>query len=154
MPVPSTPQSLSREIQRPVESSAELVCTCGLPGNIIELNQAVEWVTGYSREEALWMNARDFLNGSDRDRIIEKILAQPGPPAQPHRLAIRTKGGGLLNLNVTARLVFENGIPVAIQATGCVAGVDSGDGGFTHHLKQLHRLSTASYDSVEQVFAP
>src|ERR1700730_1468271 len=117
MPVPSTPQSLSREIQRPVEPSAELVCACDLAGNIIELNEAVELVTGYSREEALWMNARDFLNGSDWDRIIEKILAQSGSPAQPHRLTIRTKDGGLVSLNVTARLVFENGDPVAVQAT-------------------------------------
>ena len=140
-------------MQRPVEPSAELMCTCDLAGNIIELNEAAELVTGYSREEALWMNARDFLNGSVWDRIIEKILAQPDGPAQLHRLNIRTKDGRLVSLNVTARLVFENGGPVAVHATGRAAGAHTSDTRFTHHLKQLHRLSTTSYDSVEQVFA-
>jgi diguanylate cyclase (GGDEF)-like protein/PAS domain S-box-containing protein len=136
-----------------VEPSVELVCSCDLRGNIIELNEAVELVTGYSREEALWMNARDFLNGSDWDRIIEKILAQPEVPAQPHRLTIRTKDGGLVSLNVTARLVFENGGPVAVHATGRAAGAHTSGDRFTHHLKLLHHLSTTTYDSVERVFA-
>src|SRR6266404_278825 len=150
MPAPSAPLSLPREIQRPVESFGELVCTCDLAGNIIELNEAVEQVTGYSREEALAMNARDFVNGNDWDRIIEKILSQGGEPAQPHSLTIRTKDGALVSLTVTARLVFEQGSPVAIQAIA--ADAQPCDNRFTHHLKHLHRLSTTTYDSVEQVF--
>jgi PAS domain S-box-containing protein len=135
-----------------VEYSAELTCSCDLAGNIIELNEAVEWVTGYSREEALRMNALDFLNGSDWDRIIEKILAQPGEPAQSHHLTIRTKDGCLVSLAVTTRLVFEQGSPIAIQVVGRAADPQPPGDHFTHHLKQLHRLSTTTYDSVEQVF--
>src|SRR5260370_10679487 len=148
MPVISTSQT---EVQPPVESSAELTCSCDLAGNIIELNEAVESVTGYSREEALLMSARDFLNGSDWDRIIEKVLAPGGETAQQHSLTISTKDGALVSLTVTARLVFEQGSPVAIQVIGRTADPQPPAGHFIHHLKQLHRLSTTTYNSVEQV---
>src|SRR6202171_3152755 len=151
MPVPSTPQRLSREIEQSAEYSAELVCSCDLAGNIIELNEALELVTGYSRLEALGMNARDFLNGNVWVRFVQKLLSQPSGPAQTCRLSIRTKDSRSVSLNVTARLIFEQGSPVAIQATGA-ADAQPRDGGFTEHLKQLHRLSTTTYDSVEQVF--
>src|SRR6266481_208179 len=128
MPVPSAPLSLPREIQRPVESFGELMCTCDLARNIIELNEAVEQVTGYSREEALAMNARDFLNGNDWDRIVHG-----GESAQPHSLTIRTKDGSRVSLAVTTRLVVEQGSPVAIQVTA-PDGEPLGHC-FTHHLK-------------------
>jgi diguanylate cyclase (GGDEF)-like protein/PAS domain S-box-containing protein len=153
---------------RTPEGSAEFTYACDLRGNILEMNEALERVTGYSRQEALLMNMGDFMEPESWERSRQNILEHVGGAApEPHRVVLRTRRGRPLTLELTTRLVFEKGHPVAVQSFGRDVSEDdllalretearlwttaSELARFSAHLKQLHRLSTAAYQSLDEV---
>jgi PAS domain S-box-containing protein len=51
----------------------------GPPGRFLELNPAMEQITGYSREELMQMNVEDlYANGEERKQVISRVLASEG----------------------------------------------------------------------------
>src|SRR5258708_33521161 len=84
-----------------------------------------------------------------------------GATPEPREVMVRAKNGRYVTLELTTRLVFEKGTPVAVQGFGRdVTGPDLDAlrdaearlstktnelAHFTEHLKQLHRLSTTNY---------
>ncbi len=156
-----------------VDESAELVCSYDFNGNIIELNEAMERATGYRREEALRMNLSVLLGPelweSSRRQILEQLGG--GSPLNLQLVVVR-KDGQRIGVEVTRRLLFEAGRPVAVQDIGrSIASTlspemgnaphaaepglpaDSGElARFADHLKQLHRLSTSTYASLDDAF--
>ena len=153
--------------------SFEFVCSYDLDGRIIEINGALERISGYSREEALRMNLSELLDPESWELAREQIREQLGG-GSPHNLKINlvTKGGQCVPLEVIRRLLFEQGRPVAVLDSGHpVSEMDLPHGQdalyeaearlsmksvelarFTEHLRQLHRLSTASYPTLERAF--
>ncbi len=140
--------------------TSELMCSYDLKGNIIEANEALERALGYSRAELRGINLSHLFDLPSAETARVDILkhvggARPGP----QRIAARAKDGRAVNIELTTRLVFEKGIPVAVQGFGQImtkAAPDThrqAEARLTAHLKQLHRLSTTGYDTIDQVFS-
>src|SRR5205085_11792 len=94
--------------------STELMCSYDLRGNIIEINEALERAIGYSRQEVRGMNVSELLDAASVEAARMDILkhvggANPGP----RQVIARAKNGRRITLELTTRLVFEKGTPVA-----------------------------------------
>lgn len=149
--------------------TTDLLCSYDLRGNIIEISEGLERLTGYTRQEVRGMNLSDLLDASSVQTARLKILDHAGGAAtHTQRVIARAKDGRSITLDLVTRLVFERGNPVAVQGFAKHAGADREElrqaearlstssselAQFTGHLKQLHRLSTTNYRSLDEVFA-
>ena len=99
-----------------IENANDIVFTLDLEGNVTSMNSAVERLTGFSREELLKMNMREFLTaGSDaaaREMTYRKLA---GEERTNYEIDVQAKHGGLVRLEVSSRLVFKSGKPIGIQ---------------------------------------
>ncbi len=131
------------------------------------MNAAMADILGYAREEAARMHLGQLLEPESWTSSREQMLVQlgGGGPQQVNLTAI-ARDGSRVRLAVVRRLLFERGRPVAVQDAGRVLAdrteaesswVGSSDhqksgesSRFAEQLKQLHRLSTTSYVTLEQ----
>src|SRR5579864_1361064 len=151
----------------------ELVCSYDLDGNLIELNEAAERTLGYSREEALGMNISALMGKESWHLSRDQILGQMDGTPRNFEIVALAKHGHHVQLAVTRRLLFESGRPVAVQdsyrpMTSSAHAAESAGvlqereshlsakslqlAHFAEQLKQLNRLSTTRYESLEQAF--
>ena len=99
-----------------IENANDIVFTLDLDGNVTSMNSAVARLTGFSREELLKMNMREFLTaGSDAAarQMTGRKLA--GEERTNYEIDVRAKHGGLVRLEISSRLIFKSGQPVGIQ---------------------------------------
>jgi PAS domain S-box-containing protein len=101
------------------ENANDLVYVHDLQGNFLAINKTAERVSGYTREEALCMNiaqvvAPEFV-GRVRHMIARKVA---GVEAATYELEICTKAGRRVPLEISSRLVYQDGKPVAVQGIG------------------------------------
>ncbi|HYJ92585.1 MAG TPA: EAL domain-containing protein [Pyrinomonadaceae bacterium] len=101
------------------ENANDLIYTHDLNGNFTSLNCAGEKITGYSREEAVTMNiaevvAPDFLSQA-KQMIAQKIV---NGSSTAYELEIIAKDGRRVSLELSTRLIFEDGKPIGVQGIG------------------------------------
>ncbi|MBA2735824.1 MAG: PAS domain S-box protein [Pyrinomonadaceae bacterium] len=101
------------------ENANDLIYTHDLQGNFTSLNCAGELITGYSREESLKMNiskvvAPDFLETA-RKMTARKVS---GVIPSTYELEIIAKNGRRVSLELSTRIIFQNGVPVGVQGIG------------------------------------
>ena len=99
------------------ENANDLIYTHDLLGNFTSLNRAGERITGYPREEALKLNIKDvvapeFLELAQK-KTLEKISGRSD--ATSYETEIIRKDGKRATLDVSTRLIYENGKPVGVQ---------------------------------------
>ncbi len=148
--------------EEPSKSSRDFVYSFDLHGNLIETNAAFAETIGYDRDSAAPLNLSQLLDQESWQRSRDQILALlGGSGTQKLELTARTKDGQRIHLEVVRRLLFERGRPVAVQDTGQLLypvaevvsrGPGEAETGFAEQLKQLHRLSTANYVTLDQAF--
>ena len=101
------------------ENANDLIYTHDLTGNFTSLNRAGEVITGFARDEALQMNvseivAPDFLEAA-RQMTARKVA---GETPTAYELEIINKSGNRVSLDLSTRLIFENGEPIGVQGIG------------------------------------
>jgi diguanylate cyclase (GGDEF)-like protein/PAS domain S-box-containing protein len=101
------------------ENANDLIYTHDLKGNFTSLNRAGEAITGFSRDEALGMNlsqvvAPDFLE--EARAMTARKVAGDAPSA--YELEIISKDGHRVSLELSTRLILQNGVPVGVQGIG------------------------------------
>ncbi len=100
-----------------VENASDLIYVIDLQGNFTSINRAAQRISGYTRAEALKMNiaqlvASEYLESARQ--MIQKALR--GEPATTSDLEIVTKDGRRVMLEISHRLVLQNGIPCGTHA--------------------------------------
>ena len=98
------------------ENANDIVYTHDLAGNFTSLNKAAERITGYTREEALKMNFADVIAPEDLDKarkMVQRKVAEN--VATTYEIEVVTKSGARVALEVSTRLIYQNGAPVAVQ---------------------------------------
>jgi len=101
------------------ENANDLIYTHDLKGNFTSLNRAGEVITGYKREEAMKMNlsqvvAPEFLEAA-RAMTTRKVAGEaPGT----YELEIVAKEGNRVSLELSTRLIIQDGKPVGVQGIG------------------------------------
>jgi diguanylate cyclase (GGDEF)-like protein/PAS domain S-box-containing protein len=157
--------------EQPSRSSLDCVYSFDLRGNLIEMNAAFAEITGYDRDKAASLNLSQLLDPESWQRSREQVLALlGGGGTQKLDLTAIRKDGRRIRMEVARRLLFERGRPVAIQDAGrliydateerpTLREAAETPGGshhpvnrFAEQLKQLHRLSTTSYVTLDQAF--
>ena len=101
------------------ENANDLIYTHDLVGNFTSLNRAGEFITGYSREEALKMNlgqvvAPEFLEMA-KTMAAKKVT---GERPTTYELEIIAKDGRRVTLELSTRLIVSDGLPVGVQGIG------------------------------------
>ena len=99
-----------------VENANDIVFTLDLAGNMTSVNKAVELVTGYSRAELVGMNLTDFLTPdsvASAHHMTQRKLA--GEERTNYDVDVKTKGGQLLTLEISSRLLLRKGEPAGVQ---------------------------------------
>lgn len=101
------------------ENANDLIYTHDLEGNFTSLNRAGEIITGFTREETLRMNisqvvAPGYLEAA-RAMTMRKL---EGEPPTSYELEIIAKNGQRVSLELSTRLIIQNGVPVAVQGIG------------------------------------
>jgi diguanylate cyclase (GGDEF)-like protein/PAS domain S-box-containing protein len=101
------------------ENANDLIYTHDLHGNFTSLNRAGERITGYSREEALNMRisevvAPEYLEYAQR-MTMRKL---DGDAPTSYEIEIIAKGGHRVMLELSTRLIYQNGKAVGVQGIG------------------------------------
>ena len=101
------------------ENANDIIYTHTLQGNFTSLNRAGQEITGYSREEAFHMNIADVL-APEFVSIARQMIAQKTDDKTPtvYELEIMTKDGRRVRLEVSTRLIYQDGKPVGVQGVG------------------------------------
>src|SRR5690606_22504349 len=98
------------------ENANDLIYTHDLAGNFTSLNRAGELITGYTREETDKLNIKDVVVPEYLGIAAEMISAKlKGDPATSYETAIFTKSGRRVLLDLSTRLIYKDGKPVAVQ---------------------------------------
>jgi PAS domain S-box-containing protein len=99
-----------------VENANDIVYTLDLKGNLTSINKAAEVITGYTREALLNTNLAEFLTPESVEanrKMLERKLA--GEERTSYEMDIRAVDGRILTLEISSKLVFKDGQPMAIQ---------------------------------------
>jgi PAS domain S-box-containing protein len=97
-----------------VENANDIIFTRDLAGNFTSFNRAAERVTGFRREEALKMNIAQITAPDGARPTPLPARGANGEPA-PHDLEIVARDGRKVALEVSTRLLYEDGRPVGVQ---------------------------------------
>lgn len=98
------------------ENANDMVFTLDLEGNVVSLNKAGEHITGYTREEVQDKKITGCLAPSLLGPARPMLLGEPsGEPRQEYETEIVSKDGREVALEVSSRLIYEDGKPVAVQ---------------------------------------
>jgi diguanylate cyclase (GGDEF)-like protein/PAS domain S-box-containing protein len=154
------------------ENTTDIVYTHDLRGRFTAVTRAVEFITGYSREEVLGMNVTELVAPEEREATLQRILEQiGGAPSDTYELAIVTKDGRRVILEANTRLLFKRGRPVGVQgfarditeramelarrraAEAQLQEKTMELAQFSEHLRQIHRLSLTDHASIDDLFA-
>ena len=101
------------------ENANDLIYTHDLQGRFTSLNRAGEVITGYSREETMTMSIADvvapeFLESAKTMTAKKMIDERP----TTYELEIIAKDGRRVPLEMSTRLIVNNGLPVGVQGIG------------------------------------
>ncbi len=101
------------------ENANDVIFLHDLKGKILAINRAAEYLTGYSRSEVLGHSFEQLIAPEARDLIHDFIRAHLGGSATQHyELPIVSKFGNRRFLEVSTRILYRRGQPVAIQGIG------------------------------------
>jgi len=114
-------QSLSQSEERYrdyFENAKDAIYVHDLTGRYIMVNKAGEELIGYSREEILQMRISDVVPRVSLDHIHARLKEK----LEDHSLTIYEveairKDGSRVPIEVSSRLIYENGVPVAVQGS-------------------------------------
>jgi two-component system sensor histidine kinase/response regulator len=108
--------ALKNRYEELFENANDIVYTTDLEGNITSINRATERVMGYRREDLLGANVSKFV-AREYLEVVEQMLKQKLQDKMPttYSMAIVASNGRRIPLEISSRLIYENGKPVGVQ---------------------------------------
>jgi two-component system sensor histidine kinase DegS len=99
------------------ESAEEAIWVQNMDGEIIMANEASVKLTGYSRQELIGINVKEFLSGEalQRAREVRHRLIRGEALDGPYEQRMTRKDGSEARLRLSASLVIRDGQPKAFQ---------------------------------------
>jgi PAS domain S-box-containing protein len=119
--VPALPAGVSQNEERYrdyFENAKDAIYVHDLNGRYTMVNKAGEALIGYTREEILEMRISDVVPCDYLEQLHDRLKKKIDDlsPTIYEVEAIR-KDGSRVPLEVTSRLIYENGVPVAVQGS-------------------------------------
>jgi PAS domain S-box-containing protein len=101
------------------ENANDVIFLQDLKGRILAVNRAAEQLTGYSRDEAQGENLERLIAPEAREQAQDTVRAHlGGSTSQHYELTILSRFGVRRFLEVSTRVLYQRGHPVAIQGIG------------------------------------
>lgn len=101
------------------ENANDIIFLHDLTGKLIAVNRAAEALTGYTRSEILGRDFGLLVAENAKAEMQDSIRAHlGGTPAQHYELPIVSKAGVTRFVEVSTRVIYERGHPVAVQGIG------------------------------------
>lgn len=99
------------------ENATEAIFIHDLQGEIIAANRACTELTGYSREDLVEMNVKDFLSkeGLEQAREVRRKLLRGEALSRPYEQRLTKEDGSEVRLRLSATLITKHGHPRAFQ---------------------------------------
>jgi two-component system, NarL family, sensor histidine kinase UhpB len=101
------------------ENANDVVFTADLQGNLTSVNGAGERLTVYRRDETRTMNITEVVAPEyvgPTQEMLKRQLAGEGPTT--YELEVVTKDGRRVPLELSIRLIYDDGEPAAVQGIG------------------------------------
>src|SRR5215211_8797536 len=122
---PHTPEEIQRALRESderyrslLENANDIIYSHDLEGNYLAINRACSEVTGYTREEILGgLNIAQVVAPEHLElarRMTAQKLRDPSRPAV-YEVDIIARDGGRLTLEVSTRIAYRDGRPVAVE---------------------------------------
>ena len=101
------------------ENANDVIFLHDLNGRMVAINRAAESLTGYSRDEVIGERFEIMIAPEARHEMQDSIRAHlGGSAAQHYELPILSKDGAIRFLEVSTRVIYKRGHPVAVQGIG------------------------------------
>lgn len=101
------------------ENANDFIFLHDLKGKILAVNRAAEQLTGYSRDEVLGESLERLIAPEAKERAQDIIRAHlGGSTTQHYELPILSRFGVRRFLEVSTRVLYRRGHPIAIQGIG------------------------------------
>ena len=99
-----------------IENASKIIYTHDLEGNYTSVSQSVIPLTGYTKEEALKLNASQVV-APEYLELANKMLSRKLVEQKPtsYEIEIITKQGKRIPVDVSTHLIYRNGKPVGVQ---------------------------------------
>jgi PAS domain S-box-containing protein len=98
------------------ENAQDAIYVHDLNGTYISVNQATEKLAGYTRNEIIGKNFSDFMGPEDVERIRANLKSKlEGTGMTAYEVEVRAKGGRTVPVEVSTRLIYQNGTAVGVQ---------------------------------------
>jgi PAS domain S-box-containing protein len=101
------------------ENAKDAIYVHDLSGRYISANRAALTISGYTLDEILGRNFMEFLAPESAAEISTRLnekLAEHGETT--YEIEVIAKNGRRVPIEVSSRLIYENGEPVGVQGTG------------------------------------
>ncbi len=99
-----------------IEYAHDIIYTHDLDGNIKTINQAVERIAGYTVEEALQMNMREFVVPEYFEIVVNRIKQKvAGVAGKPYEIDVYGKDNKRISLEISSRLILKDNKPYRIE---------------------------------------
>lgn len=109
--------ALEQRFRNLFESASDLVYTYDFTGRLTSVNQRVETLTGYSRQEALRLSAFDWVLPEHQERVRDALRRQTaGAERVAFPVTLLAKAGHRLQVEVSTCFVYEEGRPSEVLA--------------------------------------
>src|SRR5690348_8099615 len=108
--------ALKNQYEELFENANDIIYTTDLEGNFTSINREAERVTGYSRQSVLGTNVSSYIAEQYVD-IVRLMLKENlrETASTTYSMEIMDRNGRRIPLEVSSRLIYENGKPSGIQ---------------------------------------
>ncbi|HEY7294281.1 MAG TPA: PAS domain S-box protein, partial [Dehalococcoidia bacterium] len=111
-------QRQDRRYRELFEHSNDILYTLDLQGSLTEMNREGERVTGYTRDEVMGQPIIEFVLPEYRERMQQmRARKLDGEPVTTYELGLRAKDGRVVILEVSSRLLYEEGRLIGVQGS-------------------------------------
>jgi two-component system cell cycle sensor histidine kinase/response regulator CckA len=101
-------------------NASEMVFSYDWMGRLTAVNRSTERTTGYSRDELTMMRLADLLTKDSLDAMDDMNVRQmAGDGHDSCFIAIKTKQGAIVPVEVSSSLITDGRRPIEFQAIGC-----------------------------------
>jgi diguanylate cyclase (GGDEF)-like protein/PAS domain S-box-containing protein len=129
-----------------LENASDFVFTYDFQGNLVWVNQAVEELTGYARQEALQLGINRLLTPESAALMLGTAVDKLGGSSRsPFDVGIRRKDGSVLTMSVSTKLLFSGGSPVGVLGIAREVSSNQRPDG---HLQLLRSVVVNANDAV------
>ncbi len=99
-----------------VENANDIIYTHDLAGNFTSLNRSGERIVGYTWPEAAKMNIADVI-APEYLKLARQMITKKANSKTPtiYEIELIAKDGRRIRIEVSSRIIFENGKPVGVQ---------------------------------------